>query len=98
MEGTTHLGTRDIARIMKFMRGHDMFDQDSDCGSIDAITYDADCYTEDKGGVGAPLLFKLHDFYNSTPAYIGPPSASASSDVPDTEAAYRYSNGYNNNR
>ena len=95
MEGTTHLGTRDIARIMKFMRGHDMFDQDSDCGSIDAITYDADCYTEDKGSAGAPLLFKLHDFYNSTPAYIGPPSASASSDVPDTEAAYRYSNGYN---
>ena len=95
MAGTTHLGSRDIARIMKFMRGHDMFDQDSDCGSIDAITYDADCYTEDKGSPGAPLLYKLHDFYNSTPAYIGPPTASASPDVPNTENAYRYSRGYN---
>ena len=96
MSGQTHLGSRDVARIMKFMRGQDMFDQDSDCSSsTKAINFTASCYTEDKGSTNAPLLYKLHDLYNSTPAYIGPPSAPASPDVKDTETEYRYLKNYN---
>jgi Tfp pilus tip-associated adhesin PilY1 len=94
--GNTHLGSRDVARIMKFMRGQDMFDQDSDCSTnTKAISFTARCYTEDKGSSDAKLLYKLHDLYNSTPAYVGAPSAVASPDVKGTENEYRYLNNYN---
>ncbi len=98
LEGETHLGTRDVARIMRFMRGHDMFDQDSDCVNSIAspsVSINSDCYTEHKGGPDATALYKLHDFYNSTPAYIGKPTAIASNEVSDTENEYRYDNNYN---
>ena len=76
MGSNTHLGKRDVARIMKYMRGQDMFDSNSDCSaSTDAISYTDNCYTEEKGGTTAPLLYKLNDLYNSTPGYIGKPSA-----------------------
>ena len=54
--GDTLLGKRDVARIMRFMRGQDMFDQDSDCKNIKAINFNNKCYTEDKGSTDAPLL------------------------------------------
>ena len=93
--GDPILGRRDVARIMRFMRGADMFDQDSDCSSnTDAISLTNKCYTEDKGSTDAPLLYKLHDFYNSTPAYVGPPTAIASTGTKDTENEYRAKKGY----
>ena len=73
--GETVLGKRDVARIMRFMRGQDMFDQDSDCKNIKAINFNKTCYTEDKGSTDATLLYKLHDFDNSVPAYVRPPTA-----------------------
>ena len=92
--GDTLLGKRDVARIMRFMRGQDMFDQDSDCKNIKAINFNNKCYTEDKGSTDAPLLYKLHDLYNSVPAYVGPPTALASPDIKNTENEYRYQNNY----
>ena len=100
--GDPVIGKRDVARIMRFMRGQDMFDQDADCKNIKAINFNKTCYTEDKGSTDAPLLYKLHDFYNSVPAYLGAPSAVASADVKNTESEYRFDKNYaafkNNNK
>jgi len=95
MGSADHLNKRDVARIMKYMRGQDMFDSDGDCpASTDAISYTANCYTEDKGGSSASLLYKLNDLYNSTPGYVGKPTASTSTDIKNTESEYRYNNNY----
>ena len=70
LDGSTHLSSRDVARIMKFMRGHDMFDQDTDCAAgSNPINISDPCLVEDRGGADALDLYKLNDFYNSTPVY-----------------------------
>ena len=96
MGNNDHLNKRDVARIMKYMRGQDMFlTPDSDCpSSTSAISYTDSCYTEDKGGSSATLLYKLHDLYNSTPGYVGKPNASTSTDIQNTESEYRKNNNY----